>query len=98
MVPPLDILGHPWYHLWYIPNMLGESMFKDIHELIDKLSNLTRRLEHLDKKGMIDTLHLVELFCELSDIVLGFDIEHYQEDSDDSSWEDSSTEENKKPT
>ena len=92
MVPPLDILGHPWYHLWYIPNMLGESMFKDIHELIDKLSNLTRRLEHLDKKGMIDTLHLVELFCELSDIVLGFDIEHYQEDESQESQDSESNE------
>ena len=91
MVPPLDILGHPWYHLCYIPNMLGESMFKDIKELIDKLGNLTRRLEHLDKKGIIDTLHLVELFCELSDVLLEFDIEHYQdEDSQDS--EDSSSE------
>ena len=74
-------------------------MFKDIHELIYKLSNLTRRLEHVDKEGIIDTLHLVELFCELSDIVLGFNIEHYQDEhSEDTSCEDSSTEENKKPT
>ena len=91
MVPPLDILGHPWYHLWYIPNMLGVFMFKDIQQLIDKLGNLTRRLEHLDKKGIIDTLHLVEVFCELSDVLLEFDIEHYQDedsqDSEDSSWE-----------
>jgi hypothetical protein len=66
-------------------------MFKDIHELIKKLANLTRRLEHIDKKGIIDTLHLVEVFCELSDVLLEFDIEHYQdEDSQDS--EDSSCE------
>ena len=66
-------------------------MFKDIQQLIDKLGNLTRRLEHLDKKGIIDTLHLVELFCELSDVLLEFDIEHYQdEDSQDS--EDSTSE------
>jgi len=71
-------------------------MIRDIHELVNKLDNLTRRLEHLDDKGIMDTLHLVELFCELTDIVLQFDIEHYQEDSEDSSWEDS--QENKKPT
>lgn len=73
-------------------------MIRDIHELINKLDNLARRLKHLDDKGIMDTLHLVELFCELTDIVLQFDIEHYQEsqDSEDSSWEDS--QENKKPT
>ena len=71
-------------------------MIRDIHELVNKLDNLTRRLKHLDDKGIMDTLHLVELFFELTDIVLQFDIEHYQEDSEDSSWEDS--QENKKPT
>ena len=71
-------------------------MDKDVLELISKLENLTRRLKHVDKDGIVNTLHVIELFCELSDIVLGFDVEQYH--SDESSWEDSSTEENKKPT
>ena len=54
-------------------------MFKDINELIAKLENLVRRLKHLPKDKMGNTLHLVELFCELSDVLIEFDIEHYQD-------------------
>ena len=90
-----------WYHPWTfmdimvplhdILDVIGDFMHKDITELVSKLDNLSRRLKHLNKDEIINTLHLMELFCELSDIVLEFDIESYSD-------EDSSTEENKKPT
>jgi hypothetical protein len=90
----LDHLGPPWTICDIFTQDKGVLMFKDINELIAKLDNLVRRLKHLPKDKMGNTLHLVELFCELSDVLIEFDIEHYQDS--ESSQEDS--QENKKPT
>ncbi len=65
-------------------------MQKDLQDFITKIENAVRRLPYANKDGFVDTLHLVEVYCEISDLLIDFDIEQYQESS---SSEDESSEE-----
>tara|TARA_X000000950_G_scaffold96984_1_gene122540 strand:+ start:4433 stop:4639 length:207 start_codon:yes stop_codon:yes gene_type:complete len=68
-------------------------MRTDLQEFIVKLENAVRRLPYANRDGFIDTMHLVEVYCEISDLLIEFDIEQYQESS--SSEEETSEEEQK---
>lgn len=56
-------------------------MSKDLEDFISKLENLVRRLGHVNDDGIIDTMHLIEVYSEMADLLIGFDIEQYQESS-----------------
>lgn len=60
-------------------------MSKDLEDFISKLENLVRRLEHVNDDGIIDTMHLIEVYSEMADLLIGFDIEQYQESSEEES-------------
>jgi hypothetical protein len=62
-------------------------MDTDLQQFIEKLQNLMRRLEHTTGDSAIDALHLVEVYCELADLIISFNIEQYQ-DEEDSSTDD----------
>ena len=55
-------------------------MDTDLQQFIEKLQNLMRRLEHTNGDSAIDALHLVEVYCELADLIISFNIEQYQEE------------------
>ena len=59
-------------------------MDTDLQQFIEKLQNLMRRLEHTNGDSAIDALHLVEVYCELADLIISFNIEQYQEEEDSS--------------
>lgn len=65
-------------------------MHKDLQDFINKIENAVRRLPYANRDGFIDTMHLVEVYCEISDLLIEFDIEQYQESS---SSEDETSEE-----
>jgi len=56
-------------------------MSKDLQDFIARLENLVRRLGHVNDDGIIDTMHLIEVYSEMADLLIGFDIEQYQESS-----------------
>ena len=58
-------------------------MGKDVQDFIDKLENMVRRLAHVNKDGFVDAMHLIEVYSEIADIMIAFDIEQYQETSED---------------
>ena len=58
-------------------------MGKDVQDFIDKLENMVRRLAHVNKDGFVDAMHLIEVYSEIADIMIAFDIEQYQESSED---------------
>ena len=62
---------------------LGAEMGKDVQDFIDKLENMVRRLAHVNKDGFVDAMHLIEVYSEIADIMIAFDIEQYQETSED---------------
>tara|TARA_R100000664_G_C2704178_1_gene103392 strand:- start:87 stop:278 length:192 start_codon:yes stop_codon:yes gene_type:complete len=59
-------------------------MDTDLQQFIEKLQNLMRRLKHTTGDSAIDALHLVEVYCELADLIISFNIEQYQEEEDSS--------------
>ena len=67
-------------------------MSKHLEEFIAKLENLVRRLAHVNKDGIVDALHLIEVYCEISDLMIAFEIEQYQESSEEESSEEESSE------
>ena len=67
----------------------GAEMAKDVQDFIDKLENQVRRLEHVNKDGFVNAMHLIEVYSEIADIMIAFDIEQYEDSSED----DDSTEE-----
>ena len=60
----------------------GAEMAKDVQDFIDKLA-------HVNKDGFVNAMHLIEVYSEIADIMIAFDIEQYEESSED----DESTEE-----
>ena len=58
-------------------------MGKDVQDFIDKLENMVRRLAHVNKDGFVDAMHLIEVYSEIADIMIAFNIEQYQESSED---------------
>ena len=67
--------------LWYNLMSPGAEMTKHLEEFIAKLENLVRRLAYCHKDGFVDALHLIEVYCEISDLMIAFEIEMYEEDS-----------------
>ena len=59
-------------------------MDTDLQQFIEKLQNLMRRLKHTTGDSALDALHLVEVYCELADLIISFNIEQYQEEEDSS--------------
>ncbi len=67
----------------------GAEMAKDVQDFIDKLENQVRRLSHVNWDGFVNAMHLIVVYSEIADIMIAFDIEQYEESSED----DDSTEE-----
>jgi len=63
-------------------------MGKDVQDFIDKLENMVRRLAHVNRDGFVDAMHLIEVYSEIADIMIAFDIEQYQETSEDETSEE----------
>ena len=63
-------------------------MSSDLEDFIAKLENLVRRLAYCNKDGFVDALHLIEVYCEISDLMIAFEIEQYQDSSEEDSSED----------
>lgn len=64
------------------------KMSADLQDFISRLETLVRRLAYANEDGIIDTMHLIEVYSEIADLLISFDIEQYQESSEEETSED----------
>ncbi len=65
----------------------GEDMQKNIQEFIEQMRILSEKLSRLSDRQLENRLHIIETYSEMADLMIGFEIEQYEESDSDSETE-----------
>tara|TARA_E500000178_G_scaffold347879_1_gene401965 strand:+ start:522 stop:773 length:252 start_codon:yes stop_codon:yes gene_type:complete len=71
-----------------IVSYLGATMKKDLEDFVAHLQILTAKLYRLSGENLLKRLHIIEVYAEMCDIMIEFNIEQF-EDSEDSEEQES---------
>tara|TARA_R100000664_G_scaffold12002_2_gene19330 strand:+ start:308 stop:508 length:201 start_codon:yes stop_codon:yes gene_type:complete len=62
-------------------------MQKNIQEFIEQMRILSEKLSRLSDRQLENRLHIIETYSEMADLMIGFEIEQYEESDSDSETE-----------